>query len=124
MVSLAAIRQASRVEGTPRPNLKVIDKKSVRAGALRRFVYFSASLLVVVALFGVAFVQAKAVEGQRELDQLRQELDAARSVRAELVRDVDIASSPGAIVARAEGLGMVRAADPVYFTAIRPQETK
>ena len=124
MVSLAAIREAARPAGATRPNLRVIDRKSVRAGAIRRAIYIGVTSLVVVGLFAVAYVQAQLVEGQRELDRLRQELLIAQEARAELVRDVDIASSPGEIVARAEDLGMVRAADPVYFTAVRELEDR
>ncbi len=124
MVSLAAIREAARPAGATRPKLRVIDRKSVRASAIRRAIYICATSLVVIGLFAVAFVQAQLVEGQRELDRLRQDLDVAREQRAELVRDVDIASSPGAIVARAEDLGMVRAADPIYFTAVRELEDR
>lgn len=124
MVSLASIREAARPAGATRPNLRVIDRKSVRAGAIRRAVYICATSVVVVGLFAVAFVQAQLVEGQRELDSMRQELDIAQEERAELVRDVDIASSPGAIVARAEALGMVRAADPIYFNAVREMDDR
>lgn len=124
MVSLAAIREAARPAGATRPNLRVIDRKSVRAGAIRRAIYICATSLVVAGLFAVAFVQAQLVEGQRELDRLRQDLDIAQDQRAELVRDVDIASSPSEIVARAEALGMVRAADPVYFSAVRELEDR
>ncbi|MFT7600296.1 MAG: cell division protein FtsL [Acidimicrobiales bacterium] len=118
MVNLAAIKEASRTVAT-RPNLRVIDQKSIQANARRRVVYVTVCLAVVAGLFGVAMVQAQLVENQQHLDDVRRRLDASEDDRARLIRDVDVKSSPESIVSRAVQLGMVRAADPIYFTAVR-----
>ena len=123
MVSLAALRQSGRESAVhARPNLKVIDQKSLRSRAVRRGIYFMACIAVVAGLFGVALVQAQLVQEQQKLDELRSRLDDAQAERALLTQRVDIASSPEAIVTRATDLGMVRAADPIYFPAIRGVE--
>lgn len=123
MVSLAALRQSGRESAShARPNLKVIDQKSLRSRAIRRGIYFVVCVAVVAGLFGVALVQAQLVQEQQELDELRVRLDEAETRRALLTQQVDIASSPEAIVTRAAELGMVRAVDPIYFPAVRDLE--
>jgi cell division protein FtsL len=105
-----------------RPRLRLIDRKVLRRLAARRLAYTIACVVFVLGVFAVALAQAELVEGQRQLDETRRVLDDARTERAALQRDLDRASSPHAIVSRARSLGMVRAAEPVYFTAIRPVE--
>lgn len=119
MVSLAALRSASRATVATRPKLRLIDQRTIRSAARRRLLYLGLCFVLVAGLFAVALVQAQLVQGQQQLDELRTGRDIAVAERARLQRQVDIASSPDAIVSQALDLGMVRAADPVYFTAIR-----
>jgi hypothetical protein len=124
MASLASLRQVGRSAAAQSgPKLRVIDQRSLRSRALRRLVYLAICALLVAALFSVALLQAQLVQGQQYLDNHRLELRQAQAERARLVRDVDIASSPESIVTRAGALGMLRAADPVYFTAVREVAT-
>jgi cell division protein FtsL len=119
MVSLASLREVGRTAAAQSgPKLRVIDQRSLRQRAIRRGVYVTVCVLLATALFAVAFLQAELVQGQQVLDQNRLALRQAEAERARLTHEVDIASSPESIVARATAMGMVRAADPIYFTAI------
>lgn len=106
-------------EKRSRPQLRVIDHRSLRSQANRRSMYLAAGLLFVLGLFAVALAQAELVKGQAELDQLRTHLEDVEARREMLRREVDQASAPDDVVSRARALGMVRASDPVYFTALR-----
>ncbi len=77
-------------------------------------------VVVLVGFFGVAFVHAELVAGQQDLDAARTEIAEAGARKATLSRAAEEASSPQAIVARAEQLGMVRAYQPVYLEASAP----
>ncbi len=72
-------------------------------------------VLLLGALFTVAYVQAGLVAGQQDLDTTRDRIDELEAERARLERAVDEASSPAAITGRAAELGMIRAEDPVYL---------
>ncbi len=117
-----APRQGERAGAkiTERPRLRLIDRSVLRRLAVRRIAYFSTCIVLVIGVFAVALAQAELVERQHRLDQTRRSLDEAEAELARLQRDVDRASSPEVIVSRAAALGMVRAAEPVYFTAVRP----
>ncbi len=113
-------KPSSTAAVTERPRLRLIDRRVLRRLAVRRLAYTTACLVLVVGIFAVALAQAELVKGQQQLDETRRELDDAQALRARLEREVDRASSPDEIVSRARVLGMVRAADPIYFTAVRP----
>lgn len=77
-------------------------------------------VVVLAGFFAVATAHAELVSNQRDLDVLRNEITTSRASNAVLQRKVDEASSPEAIVTRAEELGMVRAEEPVYLIADGP----
>lgn len=113
-------RQRAGSQPAERPRLRLIDRSVLRRLAARRIAYFCTCTLIVVGVFTVALAQAELVERQGRLDETRRTLDAAQADLAKLQRDVDRAASPEQIVSRATALGMVRAAEPVYFNAVRP----
>lgn len=102
-----------------RPKLQVLDQEAVRRRARRRNVALLAFIVVLNGLFAVAFVQARLVEGQQDLDLLRSRIADVQAERAQVERAVDEASSPERINERAAELGMVRAAQPVYLQPTR-----
>lgn len=103
-----------------RPKLKVLDQRAARQRAWRRNALMLLFVVVLVGFFGVAFVHAELVAGQQDLDAARTEIAEAEARKANLSRAAEEASSPKAIVARAEQLGMVRAYQPVYLEASAP----
>ncbi|MDA3039731.1 MAG: hypothetical protein O3C27_09420 [Actinomycetota bacterium] len=103
-----------------RPRLHLIDRAALRRLAARRVAYFTTCFLLVAGVFAVALAQAELVQRQHRLDQTRRSIVEADAELARLEREVDRASSPAVIISRANALGMVRAAEPVYFTAVRP----
>jgi cell division protein FtsL len=110
---------ASRKATPSRPALRVLDQASVRRRARRRNATLALFIVVLNALFLVAFVHARLVEGQQELDQMRTRISELEEERARIVRAVDEASSPAVVVERANELGMIRAEEPVYLLAVR-----
>ena len=103
-----------------RPQLRVLDQEAIRRRARRRNAALLLFMVLLGALFAVAFVHAYLVATQQELDQTRNEIAELRNERARLERAVDEASSPALIVDRAGELGMVRAAQPVFLVSVRP----
>lgn len=136
-MSRAAARQVAPRSGKPaqskpaqskpankkRANLRLVDPRVAQMRARRRRTVAVSMMVLVAGMFVVAYAQARLVEGQHELDQLRTEVAEARKVRAQLERDVVEASSPTAITDRARALGMVRAADPLYIVAVDVPES-
>lgn len=110
---------APRLGAGNRPRLQVLDQEAVRRRARRRNAALLAFVVVLNGLFVVAFVHARLVEGQQDLDVLRSQIADLQAERAQVERAVDEASSPARIVERAEALGMVRAAEPVYLPPTR-----
>lgn len=113
------IRRGNEAQKT---KLRVVDKAALRRRARQRTLLTLAAVLVTLSLFGVALLYGQLVEGQRELDTLRAEIAQAEAERARLEREVAVASTPDAIVQRAFELGMVRAVDPQYLSAVRSLE--
>lgn len=103
-----------------RPTLRVVDKQAIRRRARRRVLLWISASVVACGLFAVALVYAQLAQGQRHLDTLRRDVAASQAEQARLERDVVLASSPDAVVARALEMGMVRADNPVYLTAVEP----
>lgn len=106
-----------------RPRLRVLDQASVRRRARRRNAVLLAFIVLLGALFLVAFVHARLVESQQELDLMRERIAELQLDKTQLERAVDEASSPALIVDRANALGMVRATEPVYLISVAPPET-
>lgn len=104
------------------PFLRLVEKATITNEARRRRLITLSVAAVVLALFGVALVQAALVQSQRDIDILNQRIVEVESQRARLARDVVVAESPEGIIARANEMGMVRAVDPVYLVAVRDIE--
>ncbi len=109
----------ARAAKQARPNLKLVDPRIAQTKARRRRVLFVSLIVLAAGMFMVTYAQARLVEGQHELDQLRTQVAESQKTRARLERDVVVASSPDAITDRARALGMVRAVDPQYIVAVR-----
>jgi cell division protein FtsL len=108
-----------KVRESNRPKLRVIDQRRVREAAFRRRLVLGSALLLVAGMFVSALAQAELVRGQQEINDLRQQVSVAGDQKAALERQIVVASAPQAIVERARAMGMVRAADPQYFSAVR-----
>lgn len=106
-----------------KPNLRVLDQVAIRRRARRRNAAILLFMVLLSGLFVVAFVHARLVATQQELDQTRSQIAELRNERARLERAVDEASSPALIVERAGELGMVRAAQPAFLVAVAPLES-
>lgn len=110
----------TRRRANPRkPDLRVLDQASIRRRARRRNAVLALFLVVLSAFFLVAFVHARLVESQHELDLMRSQIAEYTSERARAERAVDEASAPATIVERATDLGMVRSEEPMYLRAVR-----
>lgn len=112
-------RRGPSTRTSGRPKLQVLDAEAVRRRARRRNATVVAFLVVLNGLFAVAFVHARLVEGQHELDQLRSQIAELEAERAQVERALDEAASPARVNERAAELGMVRAAQPVYLQPTR-----
>lgn len=110
--------RAARSTKAERPNLRLVDPRVAKERTRRRRIVAISMVVLVAGMFVVAYAQARLVEGQHELDQLRTEVAEAQKIRARLERDVVEASSPTSITDRARALGMVRAVDPLYIVAV------
>lgn len=99
-----------------KPELRVLDQEAIRKRARRRNAALALFIVAMNGLFGVAFVHARLVENQQELDLMRARIAELEVERTRVQRAVDEASAPAVVVSRAtEELGMVRAAEPVYL---------
>jgi hypothetical protein len=79
------------------------------------------TVLLFVALFGVAVSHALLIEGQARVDDLDQQVAAEQARYGELRRDVAELESPQRILGEATGkLGMVPAGDPVWLSPDEP----
>lgn len=119
--AVAHRRQAvpvGRRSAAKRPNLRVLDQASIRRRARRRNALLLLFVVVLNGLFVVAFVHARLVESQQDLDLMRARISELETERARIERAVDEASAPSLIVERAAGLGMVRAENPVFLAAV------
>lgn len=110
---------ANRRSASTRPKLRVLDQTSIRRRARRRNALLLLFIVVLNALFLVAFVHARLVESQQDLDLIRARIADMETEKAQIERAVDEASAPALIVERAAELGMVRAETPVYLLAVR-----
>lgn len=80
------------------------------------------SLLGLVAIpFAIVFLHASLLAGQRDLDHLRQDLNAQLELRQQLLFERSIAVSPQRIITIArDQLGMVSAENIVYLQSATP----
>jgi cell division protein FtsL len=79
------------------------------------------TVLMFVALFGVAVSHALLIEGQAHLDDLDQQVAAEQARYEELRREVAELESPQRILGEAtRRLGMVPPGDPVWLSPHRP----
>lgn len=90
---------------------------SPRAGVLL-------TILLFVALFGVAVSHALLIEGQARVDDLDQQVAAEQARYEELRREVAELEAPQRILGEATGkLGMVPAGDPAWLSPDEPAPT-
>jgi cell division protein FtsL len=90
---------------------------SPRAGVL-------ITILLFVALFGVAVSHALLIEGQARVDDLDQQVAAEQARYEELRREVAELEAPQRILGEATGkLGMVPAGDPAWLSPDEPAPT-
>ncbi len=115
-----ALRPTPRRAERRRPKLKVLNQQAIRQRARRRNALLVLFIVVLLGFFAVAFVHADLVAGQQDLDAVRARIAEAEAYKAKVARQVEEASSPQAIVGRAEELGMVRAHQPIYLDAVAP----
>jgi cell division protein FtsL len=97
----------------------VLDQAAARRRTRRRNVLLAAFVIVLAGLFAVAYVHARLVESQQDLDLLRDRIAELEADRAQVERAIDEASAPALIVERAGELGMVPAEDPAFLVAVR-----
>ncbi len=116
--SALAPKRSTAARQKPRPRLRVLDQVSIRRRARRRNAVLLLFIVVLSGLFLVAFVHARLVESQQELDLMRTQIADLEADKAQIERAVDEASSPSLIVGRATELGMVRAEDPVFLAPV------
>jgi len=103
-----------------RPKLRLLDQEAVRRRALRRNLALGMFVVLIIGFFAAALAQAQLVANQHELDVLRSRIAEADAERSRLERTVEESSAPGSIIEQAEGLGMVRASEPIYLAAVSP----
>ena len=111
---------AARRGSKSRPKLKVLNQQAIRQRARRRHALVALFIVVLLGFFAVAFVHAELVADQQELDGIRTRIAEAEAYQAKVERAAEEASSPSAIVNRAQELGMVRANQPVFLAAAAP----
>ena len=126
----ASRRPSSRPPGTPKagtaaskaetapsePHLRIAPQQQRKFRKL--FIAgITLGLLGLVAIpFGIVFLHANLLTGQRDLDQMRQDLNAQLEQRQQLLFDRSLAVSPQRIITIArDQLGMVPAENIVYL---------
>lgn len=111
-----APKTAPRTQSAGKPNLKLAPKSGPRFRKLY-FISFLTGLIALVGLpFAIVILHASLVGGQRQLDDLRQDLNQQLELRQELLYERSQAVSPDRIRSVAtETLGMVEARDIIYL---------
>jgi cell division protein FtsL len=102
------------------PRLQVLDQEALRRRTRRRNALLSLFMAVLVGFFAVAFMHAELVAGQQAFDDVRADIAEAKTRHAALSRQVEQASAPAAILARATEIGLVPAATSVHLEAAAP----
>lgn len=115
-----AARPRTTRKAATRPKLRVLNQQAIRQRARRRNALLALFIVVLCGFFAVALIQAQLVADQQDLDVLRARIAEAEADNAKMARDIELASSPAAIVGRATEFGMVRAYQPVYLQAVAP----
>ena len=111
---------ASKAETAPsKPHLRIAPQQQRKFRKL--FIAgITLGLLGLVAIpFGIVFLHANLLTGQRDLDQMRQDLNAQLEQRQQLLFDRSLAVSPQRIITIArDQLGMVPAENIVYLQSV------
>lgn len=104
------------VQRAAKPNLKLAPKSGLRFRKLY-FISFLTGLIALVGLpFAIVILHASLVGGQRQLDDIRQDLNQQLELRQELLYERSQAISPERIRSVAtQTLGMVEAQDIIYL---------
>ena len=121
MTAALAPRQTPKVKSTRSyrpPVLEVIDRGLDRRRRRLRRASMLLFGLVLCALFMVAFVHARLVESQRELDQINGRITELQNEANRLRSGIEERSAPDYIVGRAEqDFGMTLPGPSVYLRA-------
>ena len=116
---------ASKAETAPsKPHLRIAPQQQRKFRKL--FIAgITLGLLGLVAIpFGIVFLHANLLTGQRDLDQMRQDLNAQLEQRQQLLFDRSLAVSPQRIITIArDQLGMVPAENIVYLQSVSLPDT-
>ena len=120
--SASAAQPAARPRNpaSSKPNLRLVP----RSGPRFRKLYFASFLVGLVALvvtpFAIVFLHVSLLTGQRQLDDLRLDLNQQLELRQQLLYDRSQAISPERIRDIAiDELGMVPAESITYLQAVR-----
>ena len=102
--------------GSSKPNLRIAPKPPRKFRKLFR-TGMTLGLMGLIAIpFVIVFLHANLLSGQRELDQMRQDLNTQLELRQQLLFDRSLAVSPYRIITIArDRLGMVPAENIVYL---------
>ena len=103
------------------PHLKIAPQPARRF----RKLFVTAMVLGLLGLvsipFGIVFLHASLLAGQRDLDLLRQDLNSQLELRQQLLFERSLAVSPQRIITIArDELGMVTAENIVYLQSVTP----
>ena len=125
--SASAAKPAAKPTSQPqspasrKPHLKLVPKSSPRFRKLYFFSFLVGLVALVATPFAIVFLHVSLLTGQRQLDDLRLDLNQQLELRQQLLYDRSQAVSPERIRNIAiEELGMVPAESITYLQAVRP----
>ena len=106
---------------SPKRHLRVAPKPPRRFRKLFMTGMILGLLGLVAIPFGIVFLHANLLAGQRDLDHMRQELNGQLELRQQLLFERSLAVSPQRIITIArDQLGMVPAQNIVYLQSANP----
>lgn len=109
---------------SPKPHLRAVPKPPRRFRKLFMTGMILGLLGLVAIPFGIVFLHANLLAGQRDLDHMRQDLNAQLELRQQLLFERSLAVSPQRIITIArDQLGMVPAENIVYLQSVGPPNT-
>lgn len=110
--------------GSPAQHLRVAPKPPRKFRKLFMTGMILGLLGLVAIPFGIVFLHANLLAGQRDLDHMRQDLNEQLELRQQLLFERSLAVSPQRIITIArDQLGMVPAENIVYLQSAQPPNT-
>ena len=107
-------------KSSSKPHLKLVPKSRPRFRKLYFFSFMAGLVALVVTPFAIVLLHVSLLTGQRQLDDLRLELNQQLELRQQLLYDHSQAVSPERIRDIAtEELGMVPAENITYLQSVR-----